>query len=203
MADTTLTNASAKYPRAVLGSIFLGIGFALGLLVGVGMLVGAWLTMSPSLSSARPRINLPETALHASATDSGETFSIATGSIADGVEGIFCLDFLTGELQCWVLDDRRNQIGGYFKHNVVPDLGVDQTRKNPKYLMATGSMGFRAGVGGRGYSECILYVADAKSGNVVGYVVPWNKSAASRGAQGGIMIKVFQQAARHLEIRGQ
>ena len=174
-------------------------GFAIGLLVGVGMLVGSWMT----LSFFRPQIRLPETALHAMATDTGKTFSIATGSIADGVEGIFCLDFLTGDLQCWVLNNRTNQLGAYSSYNVIKDLGVEQG-KSPQYLMVTGLAGLRGGGSGMRPSECLVYVADANSGNIAAYAVSWNQALASRGGvQQMQMVPVFKQAARHVEIRGQ
>lgn len=192
MSATTTAKSSSKHPSWV-----LGIGFGLGLLVGAGMLVGSWMTFSVQ----QPPFVLPETALHAMATDSGETFSICTGSIADGVEGIFCLDFLTGDLQCWVMDNRSNAVAGYFVHNVVADLGIDQGRKNPQYLMVTGLTGLRGGGGAMRPAESLLYVADANSGNIVGYAVPWNRTA--RVGQKGVLLPVFKQAARQVEIRGQ
>ncbi len=194
MSSTTKGESTTVRSRTVLGT-----GFALGLLVGFGMLIGSWM----AVSFFRPQITLPETLLHAVATDGGETFSIATGPISDGVEGIFCLDFLTGELKCWVLNNRSNQIGGYFAHNIVPDLGVDPSRKNPRYLMVTGQTGLRGGGAAMRPSECVVYVADANSGNVVGYAIPWNRTVASRSAQQGVLVPVFKQAARQIEIRGQ
>ena len=89
-----------------------------GLLVGMGVLIGSWTaTVVPAV--------FPEIPLHATATDSGDTFAIATGYIADGIEGCFFLDFLTGDMQCWVINGRTGGQGGYFVQNVVADLGVD------------------------------------------------------------------------------
>lgn len=194
MLAKKLGESSKKHPYVVLGT-----GFALGLLVGIGMLVGSWMTHSFS----QPRITVPDTTLHAMATDSGKTFSIATGPIADGVEGIFCLDFLTGELQCWVLNNRTNQVGAYFTYNVLKDLGVEQG-KSPQYLMVTGMAGLRGGGSGMRPSECLVYVADANSGNLAAYAVPWNQTLASRGGvQQRQMMPVFKQAARNVQIRGQ
>ncbi len=42
---------------------------------------------------------MPETVLNASASHGGETFAMATGPVDADVEGLFMLDFLTGELQ--------------------------------------------------------------------------------------------------------
>ena len=186
----------AKRPRTILGS-----GFVLGLLVGVGMLVGSWATMAWQQA---PQFPFPETALHAVATDSGETFSMCTGYIADGVEGVFFLDFLTGELQCWVLNNRTGQMGGYFAHNVVLELGVEQGRKNPRYLMVTGQALLQRGTAGFRPSDCVVYVADATSGNFAAYIIPWNRNAtAANVGQAAPMKLVFKGSARNLEIRGQ
>ena len=68
--------------------------FTAGLLVGAGMLVGSWLT---GLRTAEPEFSLP-VPLHATATDRSASFSMATGPVADGVEGVFFLDFLTANL---------------------------------------------------------------------------------------------------------
>ncbi|MFO7907427.1 MAG: hypothetical protein R6U98_32565 [Pirellulaceae bacterium] len=194
MLGTTLARSSAKHPRVV-----LGMGFALGLLVGVGMLIGAWATMSFD----QPKSPLFETALHAMATDTGKNFSIATGSIADGVEGIFCLDFLTGELQCWVLNNRTNSIGAYFTYNVSQDL-MGKEGKNPEYLMVTGLAGLRGGGSDVRPSDCVVYVADGNTGNIAGYAVPWSQGLASRGnVQQMKMLPIFKQRARNLQIRGQ
>lgn len=182
-----------KHPYAV-----GGVGFALGLLVGLGMLVGSWATVARYDVAPLP---FPETALHAVATDSGETFSMATGYISDGVEGVFFLDFLSGELQCLVLSNGSNQAGGYFKYNVVPDLGVEQGRKNPRYLMVTGVTGLRGGGGAVRPGDCLVWVADASSGNFAAYAVPWNRT--SRVMQTGALMPVYKNSARQIEIRGQ
>lgn len=195
MTESIEAKRSTKFSRRA-----VGLGFALGLLVGVGMLIGSWLT----LSTGQVPIMIPEMPLHAVATDSGETFAICTGPISEEVEGIFTLDYLTGNLQCWVVDSRTGAVAGYFMHNVVNDLGMDATRKNPHYLMVTGRTGLRGGGSAVNFSDCVIYVADGNSGNLAGYVVPWNRNLANRGtAQKGPLTPIFKQQARNLNIRGQ
>jgi hypothetical protein len=185
-----------KHPRGALGT-----GVALGLLVGVGMVIGSWATMAFFSS---PQFVFPETALHATATDSGENFSMATGAVADGIEGVFFLDFLTGELRCWVMNGRTGQMGGYFVHNVIADLGVEQGRKNPRYLMVTGMAPMSRGTTGYRSSDSLVYVADANTGNFAVYALPWNRQAvAANMPQQAPMALVFKGSARSLEIRGQ
>ena len=73
------------------------VGLSAGLLLGVGMLTGALVTIA-HLNSDTQR--MPEVVLNATASHSGETFAMATGPIDSDVEGLFVLDYLTGELQC-------------------------------------------------------------------------------------------------------
>lgn len=178
----------------------LAVGFALGLLLGVGMLIGSWATISWYRA---PEYTFPETALRAMATDSGETFAIATGLVADGVEGVFFLDFLSGDMQCWVMNPRTGQTGGYFVYNVVGDLGVEMGRKNPRYLMVTGQAPAQRGTSFLRPCDSLVYVADANTGNFAVYALPWNRQATATGRpQQAPMVLVFKGSARNLDVRG-
>ena len=158
------------------GVLLFGAGLSLGLFAGVGMLIGALATQQGQSS----KDGFPMELLQASATDSTSSMAISTGHIADGVEGLFVLDFITGNLQCQVLNPRTGGAGGLFRHNVALDLGVQQG-KQPRYLMATGVADFRVQAGGNFKpAGCILYVADANTGRYAAYMLPWNKVAAQQ-----------------------
>lgn len=181
----------------------LVIGFTMGSCLGLGLLIGSWATWAWGPSGS---FVFPETALHATATDAGETMSMATGQVQDGMEGVFFLDFLTGDLQCWVMSGRTGQMAGYFKHNVILDLGIEEGRKNPRYLMVTGLAPMRApgGLGAFRPADSLVYVADAHSGNFAVYAIPWNRQAtATNQPQQGPMTCFFTGTARSLVIRGQ
>ena len=120
-------------------ALWMSGGLAMGLLVGVGMVIGVFVATS---SSEPARIELPDKLLHASATHGSDEFAIATGAVSEDTEGIFFLDFLTGELSCFVLYPRQGVFGGQFKINVVDHLGI-QRGKNPKYVIVTGVTEFR------------------------------------------------------------
>lgn len=178
------------------GALLFGAGLAAGLLVGVGMLVGALVTSQTT--SQTPQF--PAELLHASATDSSNTMAIATGHIADGVEGLFVLDFITGNLRCQVLNPRTGGAGGVYQHNVSLDLGVQQG-KQPHYLMATGVAEFRVAGGNIVPAGCIVYIADANTGRYAAYALPWNKVAAqSNQAQAYPMVQLFTGAARNVVV---
>lgn len=178
---------------------FVG-GLSLGLAVGVGMLIGSLAASRNAGSSSLPA----ELRLNAMGTHGADTFAICTGPIAEGMEGVFLLDFLTGELQCMVPNARTGALGGLYKHNVYADLKVEAgTNKKPQFLMVTGTAQFRSGaVSTTRPAGCILYVADAQSGNWVAYSLPWDSSIASGGgAQGGKFIPIGAGRARELAIR--
>lgn len=171
-------------------------GLAAGLLLGAGMLVGVLVTRRAERSA-----EFPYQALYASATHGGENFAMATGPIADGVEGVFFLDYITGDLQCWVINPRTGFLGGRFQHNVALDLGVDRS-KRPNYLLVTGTADFRTGGGAVTPAESVVYVADAHTGRFAAYSLPWNRNAAAvnQGQVAG-MVLIGRGAARNLEIR--
>lgn len=172
-------------------------GFSAGLLVGVGMLVGSWAT---GVRSDSEEMTLP-VPLHASATDRAASFSMATGPVADGVEGVFFLDFITGDLQCWVLYSRTGDFGAKFGTNVLKDLGITQGKK-PSFLMVTGAATFPRGTGVQRPGNCVVYVADANTGNVAAYYIPWNRGLETTGRpQVAPLILLRKGQVRNLQIR--
>ncbi len=176
----------------------LGVGLAMGLLVGVGMMVGALVATS---FNAQTQFILPETALHATATHGAETMAIATGSIDGESDGIFSLDYLTGDLQCLVLNPRTGTFMGQFRYNVLSDLGVEKGKK-PSFMMATGQYLAIGTTGNVRPASTVLYVVDANSGNGAVYSVPWNSSvAAGGGAQSSVMIRMGIFKTRQIVVR--
>lgn len=204
-----MNSQSANRPARRLKAVMLvGAGLAIGLLVGVGMMFGALFVVVAHLGdradrdSSRPFISFPETGLHAVATDAGDTFSIATGPIDDEVEGLFTLDFLTGILQCLVINPRSAE-WSTFTYNVLGDLGVKPGGKASQLLMVTGSWSTRVlGGGAARPADSVVYVADVTSGNIGVYAVPWNRSIPATGrVQGGELVRIGLGKARSIVER--
>src|SRR5690554_4145990 len=72
---------------------------------------------------------IQEKPLRASTAAVGESFAMATGAIDQDVEGLYLLDFLTGDLQCVVLNFRTARFNAVFRTNVLNDLGIDPSKK--------------------------------------------------------------------------
>jgi hypothetical protein len=165
--------------------LLFGGGLALGLMAGVGMLVGA---MVVSWSS-RPTITLPDTPLFATASNSGDNMIMATGDIDEGAEGLYVLDCLTGDLQCWVIDPRTGVFAGTFVHNVLEDLATKEGKLS--FAMVTGSIDAPRGGGASRPANSAVYVADCNSGNVAMYTIMWNRTmAATAKPQAGGLVRI-------------
>ena len=170
--------------------LWIGLGLCL---VGVGMIAGV--SVFAFNQPAAPTAELP---LYATATDTGETLSIATGLIDGEMEGTFFLDFITGTLSCVVMNSRTaDRVAGLFRTNVLKELGIAQAKK-PSYLMTTAMANFvgqKRGVAD--LARCIVYVCDENTGNFVGYTLYWDNAKAAKGElQLGELIRVIANNAR-------
>jgi hypothetical protein len=175
-------------------------GLGTGLLVGIGMMIGAVVVTRHSATDTGLPLHLPAE-LQATATSSASTFAIATGKISDS-EGIFFLDFLTGDLQCAVLY-KNGLWGAKFVANVFQDLDIQATKK-PHFLMVTGENEFARGAGGGQPGRSVVYVVDSTTGSFAVYLVPWNRQAeATLTPQGGNLVVLQKGRARNLQIRDQ
>jgi hypothetical protein len=173
-------------------------GLAAGLLVGVGMMVGA----ITGLGVRSDAIALDEIKLRASAASATDTFAICTGAVDDEGEAIFCLDFITGELQCFVLDARNGKVAGWFGTNVTEALKRGDDTKKPRYVMVTGGISARGVTGNARPAASVIYVADGLSGEIAAYSFLWNQSAKnSYQGQRGRMTVVEKFKGRTVELR--
>lgn len=170
------------------GAVF---GGCVGLALFAGWLLGTQFSTS----------TLPEIKLNAVSGYGTENFAMCTGNIDGNTEGLFTLDYLTGELQCWVLNPRTGNWGGLYKHNVATDLEVEKGKK-PSFVITTGAITFAATGGMKRPAQCLVYVADANSGKFAAYTIPFTPGAAAAGVpEWGNMIPVAKGNARSVEVR--
>jgi hypothetical protein len=165
---------------------WLGLGIVAGLVLGAA-LPGFW----------------PHTPLHASTADSSDNFAIATGALDDRMEGIFCLDHLTGNLRGAAINFRTGQFTGFFQGNVLADLNATDI-KNPQFLMVTGGADFLRPGGQIKQANTVIYVMETTGGWLAAYAVPWNPSAAALAAPfASNFVLLDRRLIRDIAIRDQ
>jgi hypothetical protein len=122
--------------------------------------------------------------LHASATHGLDKFAIATGLVDNGVEALYFLDYLTGDLRAAVVNPKNGLFNSFFSRNILADFGG--AGANSGYLLVTGSADMPRGTANFQYARSIAYVANASTGQVAAYVIPWSSTfqAAGRPQQG-------------------
>ncbi len=143
---------------------------AIGLWVGLLAVIGV-----TQLSPNQP-MDLagfwPETPIHATATDRCETVAMATGPVDEEVEAVYILDFLTGELNAFVLGKLNNGFQAKYTTNVMAYMQLDPSR-NPRFMMVTGLVTMRRGAGGQQPSLAAVYVAEVTTAQLAAFVIPW------------------------------
>jgi hypothetical protein len=140
----------------------LATGLAVGLIVGMNI-QGIW----------------PNAPLHASATHGLDKFAIATGLVDGGVEALYFLDYLTGDMRAAVMNPKTGKFNSFFTRNIAADFGG--AGRNSGYLMVTGSADMPRGTANFQYARSIVYVAEASTGSVAAYTIPWNSSSQAAG----------------------
>jgi len=167
----------------------LAIGLTIGLAIGGGIAIGVLVGQHSSATANFP--GLADLHLKAMASHGSDTFAIATGPIDDDVEGLFTLDFLTGELTCFVINPRNGLFGGMFKANVANVLKVEKGKK-PSYLMVTGNIQTTGTAGGQRPAASLCYVVDGNTGDAAAFTFPWVKAATTVGVAQATEMRLVQ-----------
>lgn len=155
------------------------------------------------MSRGEPTLSLPPIPAHATATAAHDNFVIATGIMEDGTEGLFFLDFLTGDLKATVVANRGSGFNAYYKYNIANDFDLGAVQ-NPKYLMVTGMARNQQGRASTQMAQCILYVVEATSGKLVAYGLPYSRSNQSAGKpQYGTFVPLAKASLRAEFVRDQ
>ena len=194
-AESEVANTNcevASRPRSS-GYLF-AVASALGLCMLAAVMGGVW------IGSARQSANVPLPLLHASTAATSSSMAVATGQVGIDAEGIFFLDFITGDLQCLVYYPRIGVFGARYFTNVLQHLPGGG--RNSQFLMVTGtaiptgvSVGPRPG-------NCLVYITDATSGMFAAYAIPWDRTAEAGGRlQSGPLVFVGGGPIRNFQLR--
>lgn len=158
----------------------------------LGILIGFVLT---SIMPARP--------LHAVATQGADGFALATGVIDNNLEGVFFLDYLTGNLKGAVVSLANGKFTTTYDYNVLKDFQLDAT-KSPKFLMVTGLASLRRGPSQVQPGQSMIYVVELNSGICCAYAVPWTtgrSSAPNPATQNGTFVLCDKYPFRNVAVR--
>ena len=140
---------------------------------------GLWLVAGVVLGLVIANV-APVKPLHAVATDRQSDLAICTAPVGDGIEGVFTLDFQTGELRGAVLNPTRKAFVLSYSANCVNDLKIE-AGKAPKFVIVSGDVSISTR-GLKQYGSSAIYVADLTSGNMAAYAIPFNPSMNSSNA---------------------
>ncbi|MCI0493125.1 MAG: hypothetical protein L0Z07_09325 [Planctomycetes bacterium] len=140
----------------------LGTGIVVGLILGLNI-QGIW----------------PSVPLHASATHGLDKFAIATGLVDNEVEALYFLDFLTGDLRAAVINPKTGKFNAFFTRNIAADFGG--AGRGTGYLLVTGQADMPRGRSDYQFAQSIVYVAEATTGQVATYTIPWNSAFQAAG----------------------
>lgn len=159
-----------------------GSGFMVGLALAAGVVVGNYSASRSSIPSTN------EIPLHALATHGTDTMAICTLPIAENSEGLATLDFLTGELRVFVMNNRSGTFTLRGGRNVLADLKLEKGKK-VNLLMVSGQTSFIRGGGGLQPAHAALYVCDANTGAFVAYGFAYPATALAAVAEAELGIK--------------
>lgn len=95
----------------------------------------------------------------------------AAAGILDPMDGVFILDFLTGQLKGAVLNRGKQAFAAFYIRDLAKDFGVAGD-EDPHYCIVTGYSQMNAQQG-PAYASGVLFVGELTSGKVVAYAFPW------------------------------
>lgn len=141
---------------------------------------GIWLTVGLIGGLCVAFVWPHERALAATA-DRSQQFAMITvpvgmqgAAIHDPLEGIFVLDFLTGQLKGAVMNRQAGTFGAQYYRNVADDFKLPP-KAEPQYSIATGVSQLAARPGAS-FASGIIYIGELKSGKIVAYAFNWRET---------------------------
>ena len=134
----------------------------------------------------------PARRLQATATDRSDQYAICTapGTALESSEGIFTLDFLTGDLKGAMLNRSLGKFTQFYYRNIIQDFGLEQSAQ-AKYALVSGQNLLAGGRGGVTPAPAAIYVAELNSGRVIAYGFPYRESQTRQAPAPFVMMDGF------------
>ncbi len=118
---------------------------------------------------------------YATTADRDTQFMMATipvgtsaAGINDPMDGVFILDFLTGQLKGAVLNRQNGSFASFYMRNLAKDFDVEGNAE-PHYCMVTGYAQVPS-AGGLTMASGVIYIGELNSGKVAAYGFPWKET---------------------------
>ena len=117
----------------------------------------------------------PHEPVFAATTDRDSRFAMATVDVSDisGIEGVFCLDFLTGQIRGGVLHTRTGKFQYTYHRNIAADFNVDASAE-PHFALVSGRANL-PNARSTQLAQGVLYIAELSSGRVIAYTFPYQQ----------------------------
>ncbi|HEY3964311.1 MAG TPA: hypothetical protein VGM05_07115 [Planctomycetaceae bacterium] len=94
--------------------------------------------------------------------------------IDDPIDGVFILDFLTGQLKGAVMNRQAGRFTSFYMRDLANDFNV-KGDEDPHYCIVTGYSQMPAAQGTT-FASGVLFVGELTSGKVAAYGFPWNEA---------------------------
>jgi hypothetical protein len=123
----------------------------------------------------------PHEPAYATTADRDAQFAMCTvpvgtsaAGINDPMDGVFVLDFLTGQLKGAVLNRQTGKFTSFYLRDLAKDFNVDP-KAEPHYAMVSGFSQL-AGQGGLTFASGVVYIGELSSGKIAAYAFPWKEA---------------------------
>lgn len=195
-----MENSNSHKPRSasggLLGAAMITAAVCSCLAMGLGFWLGGTFNGNQSAQTSLKE-QVPE--IFAAAATGTDTMAVATGPVSRDAEGVFFLDFITGDLQCLVYYPQTGGFGARYFTNVQQQLGGG---KNNRYLLVTGSATQPPTAGTVRPGSSMVYVTDTTTGRFAAYAVPYDTTLERRRqAQIGALVPIAVGPIRNFEVR--
>lgn len=118
------------------------------------------------------------TQLHATAAHGSKHVSVATVPVDAGVEAVVVLDHITLELTGYIMNPYTGKFFAGYYAQLANEFGVKQG-KLPEFTLIAGRANFRQFTGNQRPADGVVYVAEALSGKMIAYGIPWDSTFRS------------------------
>lgn len=98
----------------------------------------------------------------------------SAAGINDPMDGVFILDFLTGQLRGAVINRQTGKFTNFYTANLAKDFDVDP-KAQPHYAMVSGYSQLASRQGAT-FASGMIYAAELSSGKLIAYAFPWKEA---------------------------